>query len=509
MRYAWILSVMVVGGSNAWAADGDGDGCDDIQYAANGACIADSASVDPTVTTVSGTFVGAEASVGPFVALDDVHISPRATLDGWVEHTTQPLTVGAGTVVGRQAVLGADHILGIDTTISRAVTAGARLTTGNGATVGYGAQLGTDVTINANGTVGSLVALGDFTQVGASAVIARGTTIADSSSSGAATTILGIVGPDVTIGADVLVESTARVRKQATLLPGAQVLAGARVGRGAIVEAGATVSGVVRANATVCAGGTLGATDVVSGGETWPQAGCDIQIVDNAGVGEWANGTYAESCDDYLNPAEGYSYAGVTGDGVYRIDPTGSAPFKAYCDMTTEGGGWVDVVKSYHAPSPDTSTLSAQFFSGYLGTSLTVSGLTGGAGDGVFMYTNQAASHAAALFLTPALDHSSVRLSYRMQGDEGGSRCSSANWVPLSGPGYNGGLSSYLVSCLSGFSCIQGTPQNSRDAPISVSNYSLDNINPATTLLAWSGSNNDQATASGCTRDPKDRKSVV
>jgi hypothetical protein len=127
--------------------------------------------------------------------------------------------------------------------------------------------------------------------------------------------------------------------------------------------------------------------------------------------------------------------------------------------------------------------------------------MTGGAGDGVFMYTNQSPSHAEALFLTPTLDHSSIRLSYRMQGDEGGTRCSTANWIPLSGPGYNGGHSGYLVSCLSGFTCIQGTPQSSRDAPINVSNYSVDGLNPATTLLAWSGSNNDQATATGCARD--------
>jgi carbonic anhydrase/acetyltransferase-like protein (isoleucine patch superfamily) len=289
---------------------------------------------------VAGTFVGDEASIGAFVALDDVHISSRATLDGWVAHLTKPLPVGLGTVVGRNATLGADHILGTDTTISRAVTAGARLTTGAGATVGYAAVLGTDVTVDANGTVGSLVELGNYTHVGPAAVVARGCTVADSASSGAASTILGVVGPEVTIGSNVLVEGTARVRKHATLLDGAQVLDGARVGRGAIVEAGATVSGVVRANATVCEGATLGATDLVGSGDTWPPTGCTLEIVDNAGVREWSNGTYAATCNDYINPGTGHSYAGATGDGLYRIDPSGSDAFIAHCDMTTDSGGW-------------------------------------------------------------------------------------------------------------------------------------------------------------------------
>lgn len=58
----------------------------------------------------------------------------------------------------------------------------------------------------------------------------------------------------------------------------------------------------------------------------------------------WADGTYARSAREYRYPKFPYVYEGVTGDGVYRIDPDGDGPippFDVYCDMTTDGGGWM------------------------------------------------------------------------------------------------------------------------------------------------------------------------
>lgn len=76
------------------------------------------------------------------------------------------------------------------------------------------------------------------------------------------------------------------------------------------------------------------------------------------GYKSWADGSLASNCLAYrLGQGTGYqSYTGSTGDGKYRIQPSGQAATDVYCDMTTDGGGWTMVAG---ASASDTNHFTA------------------------------------------------------------------------------------------------------------------------------------------------------
>ncbi|MFT6161808.1 MAG: UDP-3-O-[3-hydroxymyristoyl] glucosamine N-acyltransferase [Myxococcota bacterium] len=334
-------SILVGLASVANAADLDANGCDDAIEAVNDACVDPSATVDPSASIAAHASIGADVSIGAGAT-----IAPRARIQGASGVTT---SIGDNVLVGRTTQIGAGAVIGEDATLGRNVVVATNLDAAFGSSVGYASTLGNDVTLGSNSVVGNLVALGDYTTLGSSAVLARGVQVASGADASTGTTILGVVGPETYIGWGSTVSVTARIRKLTTIGNNVDIGAGVRVARGATIHADVTLESNVRigANAVVFSGETVTANTIVGRDET---VGTDtLRLVLTSGVYSYSNGTGAASCELYRRPTDsGHTYDNEP-SGLYLLDTDGNGlatPYTAYCDMTTEGGGWTRIVST-------------------------------------------------------------------------------------------------------------------------------------------------------------------
>jgi hypothetical protein len=116
-----------------------------------------------------------------------------------------------------------------------------------------------------------------------------------------------------------------------------------------------TGDGVISGSPTTVGAASFGvkAAYLLSSGSKAYSMSVNANVANNGSYRAWSDGTYAASCQAYLAPSAPYYYSGATGNGVYRV-AVGGSTMDVYCNQTTNGGGWMLLMKQ---AQNDSSTL--------------------------------------------------------------------------------------------------------------------------------------------------------
>jgi hypothetical protein len=130
-----------------------------------------------------------------------------------------------------------------------------------------------------------------------------------------------------------------------------------------------------------------------------------LSLVTDSSTGalQYSDGTYASSCQAYLQPVNS-SYPAGTSSGIYRIQ-TGGNVIPVYCNQTLNGGGWTLLVKQ---ASGDGSTLQGNTTYWTNGTTLNDSASNQNMNDGNFV-SAAFASEPVTQFMLQAANETTVQ----------------------------------------------------------------------------------------------------
>lgn len=140
------------------------------------------------------------------------------------------------------------------------------------------------------------------------------------------------------------------------------------------------------------------------------------------------------------------------------------------------------IVNSIFNPSPLPAGMSSTH-------TATFSDVTCQDGSAFYMKYEHSANQMANIIMHPtgATVPGPVEVAYIMQGSDHASRCTSGTWVPLNGPGFDAGTEYHQDPCAgSSFTCIRGSTESGRDAPIEAS-WSSASVDFSSQALVWQG----------------------